>query len=185
MIDALLFAVRDACRERGFDAATCDIRATGAPTPGCGDTFLAVHQAAGRSDMDNALNEYFAFDLTLTYRVTVPLDRLGDQELAKNLAKKAGPKGNWSLNARLEDLKLFFHMNWLLLQRANTYLCNLVPDGSTVYGFCEPPRYRTIESPHFEGPDWFGAEAADDQVGLVNVLHFDDCRRLQALEMFT
>src|SRR6185312_7222743 len=117
MIEALLFAVRDALRKPafGFDARSCDVRVDGRPKPISGDIYLAIHQAPSTSDMDNALDEYFAFDLALTHRVTVPLDRVGDQELALKLASQPGPRGQLSMNRRLEGLRAFLHMNWLLL----------------------------------------------------------------------
>jgi len=197
MIDALLFGVKHhvLVAAWGYGPNSVDIRVDGRPPPSAGDFFLAIHETGSQSLMDNALDEYFAFDLTLTQRVTVPLDRLGDQELAKKLARQPGPQGQPSFNARLEQLRAHFHMNWMLLQTANNLISDWTPSqggvalqyqpsATPVYGFCEPPRYRGLERPHFESGTWFAADPEAEEVGLVGSLHFDDCRRLQALQTF-
>jgi hypothetical protein len=184
MIDALLFAVRKACWDYlKYDQANCDVRVDGRP-PDCGDFYLAISEAGASSLMDNALDEYFAFDLTVTHKVYVPLDRIGDQQLASKLSRVRGPKGSPSLNERTERLSHFFHMNWGVLQDANLNLAEFAQSDHAVYGFAEPARYRTTELPRFEGGDWFWAKPEADKVGLVSVVHFDDCRRLQALTVF-
>jgi hypothetical protein len=185
MIDALLFAVKEAVsRQYSYDERTCDVRADGSPPPSCGDYFLAVHQAGGRSEMDNALDQYLGFDLTLTYRVTVPLDRLADQELANKLARKQGPRGQPSLNARLDQVQTFMHMNWGVIQDANNYLVQWAKEEVVVCGFAEPARYTTTETPRFESGAWLSADADADHVALVGVAHFDRARRLQVLQYF-
>lgn len=188
MIDALLHAVRDAIRSGGFDydARSCEIMDDDHPPPRCGDWFVSVHEGPSSSQMDNALDEYFSFILTLTARVRgVPLDRIGDQLLARKLARRAGPKGAPSFNARIEQLRGFLHMNWGVLQDANNNLVALEPDAMNVYGFCEPARYRGADNPVLVGGEWFGAEPEADDVGLKADMRFEDCRRLQAFQTFT
>lgn len=185
MIDALLFAVKDAVgKSSGYDDRTCDVRVNGKPPPSCGDVFLAIHQSSARSEMDNAEDEYFGFDLTLTYRVTVPLDRIGDRELASRLARRAGPRGQPSHNARLDRLKSFLHMNWGVIQDANNLMSQWAAEEVVVFGFAEPARYKTREVPRFEGGAWFESNEAADNVGLVGGLHFDGARRLQPISFF-
>jgi hypothetical protein len=154
----------------------------GKPPPRCGNLFVAVHEGIVRSTMDNALDERYGFSLTLTMRVSVPLDRVGDQQLASRLARKAGP-GQPSFNARLEQLRAWGHVNWTVcLTNANANLVDWSPPGTIhVYGFVEPARYRSMEKPVLVGPDWFGAAPESGQVGLKSELRFDDARRMQSL----
>lgn len=186
MIDALLFAVRNACvNDLAYSVRTnVDVRVDGMPPPGCGDVFLAIHQAGSQQTMSNAKDDYYAFDLTLTYRITVPLDRIGDRELASQLARLPGPKGSISLNNRLDILSNYFHMAWGVIGDANNLMAGWTPNVFVLWGFAEPPRYKNTELPRFENGTWFGADAAAEQVGLVGQLHFDDCRRLQPLTTF-
>ncbi len=144
MIDALLWAVHDAiiAAPFGYDKRVVSIRPNGQPPPDCGDIYIAVHEGRSTSDMDNALNEYFSFSVTLTMRLTnVPFDRIGKDLEAKMVQKASG------FNRRAEQLRAFLHMNWGLLGPANTYLVQMNPDAEFVYGFCEPPRYRGMETP--------------------------------------
>ena len=190
MIDALLFSVRDNLRSAGFgyDEATSEITdADGHPPARMKGAFCAVHQLEDYAEGDGRLDEWYAWGLTLTQSVNVPKDRVGDKLLAAKLARQRGPTGAPSFNARCEQLRSFFHMDWGTLQDANTLLVNWSPD-VVVYGFCEPARYRGRTRPRFEGPDWFAGEETtegDDRVVLVSTLRFEDCRRMQALETFT
>lgn len=181
----MLFAIRDAAyTDLGYDERTLAIMDSGQPEPRMGDVFVSLHQGAIRQDMMNSKNEYMDFMLTLTQRVTVPLDRVGDSLLAKKLARESG------FNKRAYDLSNYFHMAWAVLQGANTYLVRWNPDAPTVYGFCEPAHFAGMDTPVLVGPEWFMAEMPEegegtDDVGLKAVLRFADCRRLQALGTFT
>ena len=195
MLDALLYAVRNAIRSVNdgqqnialrYDERNCEIMANGQPKANCGDIFVAVHEGPTRSTQENSLNDYYSFMVTVTQRVVVPLDRVGDQLLAKQLASnKAIAPGGISFNARCEQLRSFLHMNWGILQDANNNLVNWTPDAESVYGFSEPARYRGMETPILVGPDWFWAEEGSGMTGLKSELHFEDCRRLQAIASFT
>lgn len=180
MIDALLYSVRDAIRGAGFGYGTaqCDIRDDGQPPPAMGDIFVAVHQGASRSTMKNALNEYFGFNVTLTMRATVPYDRIGDQMLARKLAKEVG------FNRRAEQLRAFLHQNWGILQDANQYLIDMETNANVVYGFCEAAQYAGMEIPALVGAAWFLAES-DERTGLKAELRFEDARRLQPIASYT
>ena len=75
MIDALLFAVRDAVRAQSFgygSADLCEIMDDGHPPERCGNLFVAVHEGQSSSRARRNLDEYFAFAVTLTMRVSVP-----------------------------------------------------------------------------------------------------------------
>jgi hypothetical protein len=191
MIDALLYSVRDAIRvplpaftgsaqTAPYDDRNCDIMPDGRPKPNCGEVFLSVHENDASAGSDNCLMEYMGFLVTVTQRVVkVPLDRVGDQLLAVKLAKRLG------FNKRCEQLRALLHMNWGVLQDANTYLCAEAPAGTqSVYGFVEPARYRGRTRARFEGGDWLGAEPDNPQLCLVSELRFDGARRLQALATF-
>ncbi len=183
MIDALLHTVRDSIRANlGYDVRTCDIRPDGQPPPRCGDIFLAVHQGTSRSDMLNALNEYFNFSVTLTMRCTnVPYDRVGDQLLSRDLAQKLG------FNRRAEAARALLHdlNGWAIITAANAYLVRNNPTETSVYGFCEPARYGGMEVPILVGGEWFSATPEAKDVGLKAEMRFEDVRRLQALFAFT
>jgi hypothetical protein len=187
MIDALLFAVRNAVMGQnfGYDVRTCQIMPDGQPTPQSGAFFLSIHQGRSSSVMDNALKEYFDFSCTLTMRVVgIPLDRIGDKMLAMNLARRAGPGGTKGFNARAEQLRAFLHMNWAILGEANTILINLNPDAEIVYGFAEPGRFRGMAIPELVGGDWLWSEPESEDVALKAELRFEDACRQQALESF-
>ncbi len=181
MIDAILYAVRDAIRgaQYGYDHKTCEVMADGHPPPRCGDWFAAVHQGASTSDSDNCLMEYFAFALTLTARVVISLDRVGDRLLAKQLARETG------FNARAEQLRAFLHMNWGVLQDANNNLFAWSKATTQVNGFCEPARYRGMDVPVLVGGEWFNAEPDAMDVGLKAELRFEDARRLQPIATYS
>jgi len=145
----------------------------GHPPPRCGNVFVAVHQKTAESDMQNALNEFYDWSLTLTMRVMgYALDRIGDQLLASQVAEEIG------FNRRANKLISFFHMDWVMMAEANQNLLSMMPEVSVVYGFSEPARFGTMETPVFVGAEWFNAEPEDDlQLGLKSEIQFVNCRR--------
>ena len=185
MIDALLFAVRDGIRGAGFgynSAAECEIMDSGMPPQRCGSIFVAVHEGSSRSTATRNLDERFGFNVTLTMRVSVPLDRVGDQLMASKLARTSG-KGQPSFNARIEQLRAYLHMNWTvcvgtIAGQANGNLAAWTPSGS-VYGFVEPAQFTGREMPQLVGGEWFGAAPDAKDVGLKCELRFDGARRMQ------
>lgn len=187
MIDALLFSVRDAVRAQSFgygSESLCDIQDDGHPPPGCGNVYVAIYEMASQSRARRNLDEYFAFGVTLTMRVSVPLDRIGNMQLASKLARTAG-KGQPSFNARMEQLRGFLHMNWgfTVLQTqtpasANDNIAAWTPSGS-VYGFIEPAAYIGRDKPELVGGEWFGALPEASDVGLRCEMRFDGARRMQ------
>lgn len=183
MWDPILYSWRDGIRNAayGYDQSSCEIMPSGEPTPRCGNVFVSVHEGNVRNDMMNALNEYFDPSITLTMRVLIPLDRVGNALLASQLARSPGPKGQPSFNARVQLLKVFLHMNWGLLQDANTNLANMLADGNPVYGFCEPAHFASSEIPVLVGGEWFTASPESQDVGLKAEIRFEGCRRLQAI----
>ncbi len=188
MIDALLYSVRDTIRNAaiGYGVAECEIMDDGKPPPRAGNFFVAVHDGADQSNNDNQLHEYLGFLVTLTVRVTVPLDRVGDQQLARNIARV--PLGyRQGFFAKREQLRDLLHMNWgmtvLSGQTPPSANDNLVAWSagtlSSVYGFCEPARYRGSEVPTLVGGDWFAAEPDADSFGIKSEMRFDGARRFQ------
>ena len=190
MIDALLHAVRDGIRAAGFGygAAECEIMDSGQPPARMGNLFVAVHEGPSRSTNDNCLMEYFGFNLTLTMRVSVPIDRVGDALLASKLVRQSGPRSP-SFNARLEQLRNFGHMNWKVTVQesqtpasANDNLKAWAPAGvSQVYGFVEPARYKGWDKPVLVGGEWFWAEPEAHDMGLKAEIRFDGARRMQPI----
>ena len=153
------------------------------PPPRCGNYFAAVHGGAITCDTDNNLDEYYEFSVTLTMRVTVALDRVGDQQMARNITRV--PLGErQGFYAKADRLKNYLHMNWgrvvLTSQTPNSANDNLAAWATgTVYGFCEPMRFRRMEFPKLVGGEWFGAEPDAEDVGMKSTLTFGRCRRMQ------
>lgn len=185
MIDALLYAVRDGIRAAGmgYDQASCDIMDDDRPPPRCGNYFVSVHGGAARSDSDNALNEWYSFSMTLTMRVTVPLDRVGGQQIARNIARI--PQGERTgFYAKMDRLRAYLHMNWRLtvLSAQNPASANdnlAAWTNGTVYGFCEPMRYKSETAPVLVGGEHFGSDPDADDIGIKATMTFDRCRRMQ------
>ncbi len=185
MIDALLYAVRDVVRDGGlgYDYKTCEIVGPdGAPPARCGDVFLGVHGSpASESTMQNALNELFSFQLTLSMRCSnVPPDRVGDRLLATTLAQEKG------FNRRCRAVLTLLHMNWYVLHLANTYLLEWAPPEATqVYGFCEPARFAGVEDAQWADGVWYSGNPESSDVGLKATMRFEKCRRLQAIAVYS
>ena len=97
MIDALLFAVRDGVRAArfGYGVPECDIMDDGHPPPRVGNIFVAVYERGSRSTARRNLDEKFDFGLTLTMRVSGPVDRVGNTLLANKLARTSGIGKRW------------------------------------------------------------------------------------------
>lgn len=179
--------MRDGIRAAGmnYDHATCEITDDGRPPPRAGNVFVAVHGGKSRPGdaNDNNLYELFDFCVTLTMRVVVPLDRAGDQLIARNavldLARRQG------FNARIEQLRAFLHMNWRITvqqgQSPPSANDNLAAWASgTIYGFIEPARYRGPEVAKLVGGEWFGAEPDAEDVGVAAEMRFEGAKRVQA-----
>ncbi len=187
MIDALIYAVRDWIRAGGmnYDSSTCEIMDDGRPPPRAGNVFVSIHDGMVRSDRDNQLHEWYEFSVTLTMRVTVPLDRAGDQQLHRNVTRVplAERQGFW---AKIDRLRALLHMNWkmvcLVNQTPNSANDNLSAwcDGE-VYGFCEPARFLSAESMKLVGGEWFASDEEGDSepIGMKSTMKFGRCRRFQ------
>jgi hypothetical protein len=185
VIDALLYAIRDGIRAAGigYGVKECEIMPDGHPQPSCGNVFAAIHGGKSRSVADNQLDERFDFSITLTMRIVVALDRVGDQQIARNvpLVPLAYRQG---FNAKLEQLRALLHMNWdfvvLTGRTPNSANDNITAWGTgLVYGFCEPMRYRGCDMPTFVAGEWFAAEPDAEDMGVKAELRFGDARRLQ------
>lgn len=187
MIDALLYAVRDRIRAASinYDSATCEITDDeGRPPPRCGNYFAAVHSGKAKNDSARNLDERYGFCVTLTVRVTVPLDRVGDQQIARNIERV--PLGErQGFNAKIDRLRTLLHMNWAMTvltgQTPNSANDNLSAWATgTVYGFVTPAQYLGPDTdPRLVGGEWFAADPEATDVGIVQKLRFDGARRLQ------
>lgn len=187
MIDALLYAVRDGIRDAGmgYDEASCEIMGDGHPPARAGAWFAAIHGGRSKPGSANQRNLYelFGFSVTLTMRVTVPLDRAGDQLIARNLAlvPLAQRQG---FNARVEQLRSYLHMNWQIMvlsgQVPNSANDNIAAWATgTVNGFCEPAMWGGESEPKLVGGEWFGAEPDSEDIGVVSEMRFDGAKRFQ------
>lgn len=185
MIDAIMYAVRDRVRASGFGygAAECEIMDDGRPPPRCGSVFVSVHGGEDRSTDDNNLMEYVDFKATLTMRVTVPLDRVGDQQIHRNVSRV--PLGEREgFRAKVDQLRRLLHMNWDLVcttgQTPPSANDNITAwTSGTVYGFVEPARYRGATRARLEGSEWLGDDPDSEGSCLVSELSFSGARRMQ------
>lgn len=191
MIDALQYAVRDGIRaaSMNYGKAECEITDDGKPPPRCGSVFVAVHGCHTRPGdaNDNNLYELYDFSATLTMRVVIPLDRIGDQLIARNI--KLVPLGQrQGFDHKLEQLRAFLHMNWRITvltgQTPNSANDNLVAWAtdagvSTVYGFVEPARYQGADIPALVGPEWLGSEPDAGEFAIKAELRFAGAKRFQ------
>lgn len=187
MLDAILYAFRDGIREAGFGygRAECEIMDDGRPPPRAGNVFVAIHGGRVRDGgaNDRNLDELHDFSVTLTMRVTIPLDRVGDQLIARNLelvplAQRQG------FNARVEQLRGYLHKNW-----SRTVLIGQVPNSAndnlaewatgTVYGFVEPARWQGAEPPALVGAEWMGAEPESEDFAIKSEMRLVGARRMQ------
>lgn len=157
----------------------------GRPPPRAGNVFVAVHGGRSRPGQanDNNLFELLDFSVTLTMRVIVPLDRVGDQQIARNL--ELVPLGQrQGFNAKVDQLRGFLHMNWRVTvlqgQTPNSANDNLAAWATgTVYGFVEPARYQGEEPPTLVGGDWMGAEPDAADFAIKSELRFSGAKRFQ------
>ena len=187
MIDALLYAARDWIRAAniGYGAAECDIMDDGRPPPVAGNWFVSIHGGKSSPGPANERN-YDAnheFCLTLTGRVTISLDRVGSQMIARNvslvpLAQRQG------FNAKLDQLIGLIHSNWAMVvkqdQAPNSANDNIAAWATgAVYGFTTPVKWQGHDFPTLVGSDWFGAEPDDDKFGLKAEVRFGGARRMQ------
>lgn len=191
MIDALLYSVRDAIRAAniGYGKAECEIMDGPEPPPKCGNYFASIHDGYVRnnsSSSDNNLDERFGFTITLTMRITISPDRAGDQLIYRNLVRdQARKKGFY---AKADELRSLLHMNWNVVvvtgKNPPSANDNITDWGTgTVYGFCEPMRWRGMEFPKLvNGAAWFGDNVdAEGVAGIKAALSFDDARRIQPI----
>ena len=174
-----------------YGTAECEIMDDGRPPPRAGNWFVAIHggKAKPGSANDNNLYEVYDFLITLTGRVIVPLDRVGDQMIARNLALKSVSDvplaQRQGFNAKVEQLRAFLHMNWRITvaqgQTPNSANDNLLAwaTGTTVYGFVEPARYQGPEVPTLVGGEWMGAEPDAEDFAIKAELRFSGAKRFQ------
>lgn len=185
MIDALMYAVRDHIRSAGFNfgIAECEIMDDGRPPPRCGNFFAAVHGGKDANSTRNNLDERYSFLVTLTMRVVVPLDRVGDQQVYRNIARVLVAERE-GFRAKVDQLRRLLHMNWSLTvltgQTPWSANDNLVAwTSGTVYGFIEPARYTGASDPRLVGGEWFASDPEANDVGVVSELSFEGARRMQ------
>jgi hypothetical protein len=189
VIDALLYSVRDGIRAAkiGYGAAECEIMDDGKPPPRFGNVFVAVHGGNSTNSSRRNLDELLGFSITLTMRVTIPLDRLGDQMIARNLAlvPLAQRQG---FNAKVEQLRGLLHMNWPMVvltgQTPPSANDNIVSWATgTVYGFVEPANFAGYDGPTLVGSEWIGAapakSAGEEKFAVMSEIRFAGARRLQ------
>lgn len=180
----------------------------GRPPPRCGNVFVSIHGGKSRPGAanDNNLYELFDFVVTLTMRVTIPLDRVGDQLIARNIPltiNDVPAAQRQGFDAKVEQLRAFLHMNWRITvlqgqtpNSANDNLTEWADDSNTpVYGFVEPARYRGAEVPSLQGGEWMGSEpdttrykgqespASTSVFAVKSALRFEGAKRFTPLAL--
>lgn len=174
---ALMLATRDLLRSGlGYADRECDLAFDGHPAPRCGKVFLAVHRGGRRNNARDSIDELYDLIVTITIRVNEPYDRLGT-----DLIEKAAQ----GLDDRADAVRAFIHMNYDIMNRANTELMRLAKNTSTqnVYGFAEPLGFQSDDKPDIKAGEWFHAQAGPVEVGIVQNLTFGGARRLQPIPL--
>lgn len=147
--------------------------------------YVAVHGGRARPGNANGrnLHELYDFSVTLTMRVTVPLDQVGTALIARNLAlvPLAQRQG---FDAKADQLRGFLHMNWgitvLTGQTPASANDNLAAWATgTVYGFVKPAQCQGAEIPVLVGPDWMGADPESGDFAVKSELRFAGAERFQ------
>ena len=194
MMDALLFstldAVTDPANRFGYNEnRDANIMAGGEPPAQCGQWFLSIHEGDVSNESVENLDEYFTVILTLTARISIPIDVVGNKLLAVKVARDQAQKTGF--NARREALRAFLNKNWGIVAKANQYLAQWAIGVEEVYGFCESPIVRRLERQHLVGPEWFsqappkeGQRSWTPETGLVGDVTMERIRRLQPVEEF-
>lgn len=178
---SLMLATRDLIRS-GLNYADreCDVTFDGQPPPRAGKVFVAIHRGGRRSTARDSIDELYELIVTITLRVNEPYDRLGT-----DLLEKAAQ----GMDDRGDALRAFLHMNYDVMNRANTLLITAAnitkpPQGSpNVYGFSEPLGFVSDDIPRLVAGNWFHAASEAVEVGIVQNLTFGGARRLQPIEI--
>lgn len=172
-----------------YGITECEIMDDGKPPPRTGGTFVSIHSGVTRPGDANQRNLYelYDFSATLTMRLVVPLDRVGDQQIARNLARV--PLGvRQGFNSKVEQLRAYLHSNWQI-----TVLTGQIPNSANdnlaawstgiVYGFVEPARYQGSEIVSLVGDEWFGDDPggvnSEPFTGIKAELKFAGAKRFQ------
>jgi hypothetical protein len=173
-----------------YSDSTCRIMVDGKPPPMCGDWWLSIHEGNVQSICTETLDEYYAFNLTLTKRVTVDPYVFGEHVVAVKMARQLAQQtdaNHLGFNARRDQLRAFFHGNESVIARANQYLVQWAT-GEEVYGFCEPPRFQGYSASLMRGAEWLGAVPPSGEgaveAALVCQIGFGKCRRFQAFGVY-
>lgn len=188
----------------GVDSADiyCDVTEEGQPKPNSGQLFYGLVGRSITNDSDASLDEYYAFDVTITLRTGyVPDDRIGNQLIIAALAGGTSdpPGGIWALTELLRagwrqaSNTGGLHMNYQILSLAGgtpwTSAGGYVPQSyslpNTVNGFIEPAKFKSATYLGAKDPDWFHAVVdpnADPIAGVAVKLSFERARRKQVIE---
>jgi hypothetical protein len=175
---AIKTAVRDSIRSQswGYDYAICELMEDGKPPSRCGQLFVAVHDGGRSSDQQNSLDERYAVIVTVTMRSSyIAKDRIGLNLIdEKQIGTKLG------FDDVVDRIRALQHMNYNVMNAANTIILASVSPGTDVYGFAEPLMYQGEDGPpRSVGADWFNAEPESLETGIVQGLKFGNARRLQ------
>lgn len=178
---ALCLAIRNRLRAAVVDgglalaASECDVTALGQPHPRAGKRFCGIWGAGSTSSQECSLEESFAVDVVVSYRVNEPFDRIGsDTTYGLQIHALYGA----SLDVWADTIKaLLVNKRWEIVSDANA-LINTA-QGATVDGFKEPPFFRgqTLE---LVSGEWFHS-TSQKECGLVRRLHFDGATRIQKI----
>lgn len=181
---ALMLAVRDQLRKPkdlgGCNLAPneCEVQFDGMPPPSCGGRYVAIHEGDWRGNPgEGDLDESFGVDVTFTFRVMGPKDRIGPNLLV-------GPLGE-SLDEAMREVLVRIHMDPPIPSGSSGDLVRGMANaiiGTGRNGFVQVLRFRDADKSRQVGPEWFSAEgSANPPSGIVRTLHFVDARRVQSI----
>lgn len=172
----------------GVDVAddTCDITPGGMPKANSGQIFYGIVGDEGgfNNDADASLDERYDLDVIITLRSDYcPPDRAGVELFVSNGTNNVDATTTIGLWPRAQALRAKFHMNYTVMNDANTNAAYGIGAGAN--GFDEPLKFRGARGLGSKGPDWFMAQGDRDWSGVAVRVSFGGARRVQKIEAET
>lgn len=156
----------------GYEAKNCDLGPPdGQPAPMAGKFWVSIHDGGEGSEQEGCLEETFGIRLTVSERIDVPLDRVGQKTIDEALL---------GLNDRCMAIRaMMVNYQYTIMNAANT-LIN-AQTGGPFDGFNEPLFYEGPAGPaELVSGDWFHAEP-EELAAVRKTLRFGRAKRIQKI----
>lgn len=177
-MSALLLATRDHLKKSvasGGLALTykeCDITLTGMPHPRAGKRFVAIHRGAVQNTQDDSEYETYDINVTISFRINEPLDRVGDM-----MELQDGP----AFSVFVDSVRAcLVNYRDTIRTDANTIIT------ASYNGFTEPFRFRSTDGDvQARNGSWWQADPGHEFAGVSLGLRFGGAMRVQILGSVT